>query len=274
MSAGGRVVAIKHPQRQLKAELIELVQRNAQAELERLARISRAEEEGLVQLTQVLDLPSVPHRMECYDISHIQGTDTVASRVVFVDGKPAKTHYRHYKIRSPKVAAGAPDDFASMAEVIRRRFQPPLKDPLPDLVVIDGGKGQLSAAFEVMTSLDLEHVPLIGLAKRLEEIFQPGLREPVLIDHREPALRLLQQIRDEAHRFAVTFHRQLRSKRMTHSILDEIAGLGPARQKKLLDHFGSLRKLQAASLEDLFAISGISENLAGIIFNALHSEEE
>ncbi|WP_287130017.1 excinuclease ABC subunit UvrC [Candidatus Cyanaurora vandensis] len=266
-SKRGRVVEIQHPQRQTKAELIELVSRNAQVELERMARASQVGSEGLVRLTQALELPSLPQRIECYDISHIQGTDTVASRVVFVDGKPAKEHYRKYKIRDPKVVAGAPDDFASMAEVIRRRFTG--KDPLPDLVVIDGGKGQLSASYAVLEELGLEDLPVIGLAKRLEEIFRPGSSRSLQLDLSDSALRLLQQVRDEAHRFAITFHRDLRGKRMTRSVLADIPGLGPARQKKLIEHFGSLRKLQEASVSEIATVPGISIQLATTVHQFL-----
>ncbi|WP_390624753.1 excinuclease ABC subunit UvrC [Anthocerotibacter panamensis] len=269
----GRSVTIKHPQRQTKAELIELVSRNAQVEVERLARASQVGEEGVVRLMAALELASVPHRMECYDISHIQGTDTVASRVVFVDGRPAKQHYRKYKIRNPKVVAGAPDDFASMAEVIQRRFRSD-KEPLPDLVIIDGGKGQLSAAYAILEEIGLEDLPVIGLAKRLEEIFRPGVRQALQLDHSDSALRLLQQIRDEAHRFAITFHRELRGKRMTHSVLADIPGLGPARQKKLLEHFSSLRKLEEASISQIAEVPGINLNLATTIHNFLRQDRE
>jgi len=267
----GRAVTIKHPQRQMKAELIELVHRNAQAELERLARASQVGEEGLVRLMTVLELPMLPQRLECYDISHSQGTDTVASQIVFIDGRPAKSHYRKYKFRNPKVVAGAPDDFASMAEVIQRRFQK-TKDPLPDLVIIDGGKGQLSAAYKILSELNLAALPVIGLAKRLEEIFRPGDSHPLQLELSDPALRLLQQARDEAHRFAITFHRQLRGKRMTHSRLEEIPGLGPVKQKQVLDHFGSLRKMESASVEELSQAPGISHGLATVIYNFLHPD--
>ncbi len=267
----GRVVMLKHPQRQGKAELIEMVSRNAQSELERLERASQVGVDGLIRLMQALDLPQIPHRLECYDISHIQGTDTVASRVVFIDGKPAKQHYRKYKIRHPKVVAGAPDDFASMAEVIQRRFSSS-KDAPPDLVVIDGGKGQLSAAHAVLTELGLEDLPVIGLAKRLEEIFRPHNSRALQLELTDPALRLLQQIRDEAHRFAISFHRQLRGKRMTKSALEEIPGLGEVRIKQLLAHFGSLRKLEEASISQIAEISGISHNLATTIHSHLHQE--
>lgn len=266
----GRKVTIKSPQRQIKAELIELVVRNAELELQRLTRSSDVHQQALVRLMEVLDLPSPPQRLECYDISHIQGTDTVASRVVFVNGKPSKAHYRRYKIRDPKIQAGQPDDFASMAEVIGRRFKPNQAEDVPDLVVIDGGKGQLSAARAVMEEMGVDHVPTIGLAKRIEEIFKPQQSKPILLDHRDVGLQLLQQIRDEAHRFAITYHRNLRGKRMTTSALDEIPGLGPSRQDSLLKQFASVPKLCKASLEEIATAPGISQKLAQVIYDHLH----
>lgn len=272
----GRRVEIHTPQRQLKAELIELVARNAEAELERLTRLSRRQETALINLAEALELPSLPHRMECYDISHIQGTDTVASRVVFIDGVPATQHYRHYKIRDPHIQAGRPDDFASMAEVISRRFSraaSEVESDLPDLVVIDGGKGQLSAARAVMEEQSYDDVPTIGLAKRLEEIFLPGRSEPVILAEGNPALHLLQRLRDEAHRFAVTFHRELRSKRMKHSTLDDIPGIGPTKQKALLEKFRSVNGLEQASAQQIAEVAGIGPRLANQIWNFFHSEE-
>ena len=266
----GRKVTIKAPQRQMKAELIELVVRNAELELQRLTRSSDVHQQALVRLMEVLDLPSPPQRLECYDISHIQGTDTVASRVVFVNGKPCKADYRHYKIRDPKIQAGQPDDFASMAEVIGRRFKPNQSEELPDLVVIDGGKGQLSSARAVMEELGVDHLPTIGLAKRMEEIFKPQQSKPILLDHRDVGLQLLQQIRDEAHRFAITYHRNLRGKRMTTSALDEIPGLGPSRQDSLLKQFSSVPKLCKASIEEIAGVPGISQKLARVIYSHFH----
>ncbi|BAC91533.1 excinuclease ABC subunit UvrC [Gloeobacter violaceus] len=273
----GRKVEIHAPQRQIKAELVEMVARNAEAELQRLERFSRRQEKGLLNLAEALELPSVPRRMECYDISHIQGTDTVASRVVFVDGAPAKQYYRHYKIRDPRIVAGRPDDFASMAEVISRRFARAESEPegdLPDLVVIDGGKGQLSAARAVMEELSYGDVPTIGLAKRLEEVFLPGRSDPVLIAQGDPALHLLQRIRDEAHRFAVSFHREQRGKRMTRSSLDDIPGIGPAKRKILLDTFRSVPVLEKASFEEIAKTPGIGSRLAQVIHTYFHGEPE
>lgn len=273
----GRKVEIAAPQRQIKAELVEMVAKNAEAELQRLVRFSRRQEKGLLALAEALELPSVPRRMECYDISHIQGTDTVASRVVFIDGVAAKQHYRHYKIRDPRIQAGRPDDFASMAEVIARRFARAESEPetdLPDLVVIDGGKGQLSAARAVMEEQSYSDIPTIGLAKRLEEIFLPGRSEPILLDEGNPALHLLQRIRDEAHRFAITFHRDQRGKRMTHSSLDDIPGVGPAKRKILLDTFRSVPVLEQASFEQIAKTPGIGPRLARQVYDYFHGETD
>lgn len=273
----GRRIEIHTPQRQLKAELIELVARNAEAELQRLSRFSRRQEKALVNLADALELGAIPRRIECYDISHIQGTDTVASRVVFIDGSPARQHYRHYKIRDPRIQAGRPDDFASMAEVIGRRFSRAHQEPdgdLPNLVVIDGGKGQLSAARAVMEDLDFEDVSTIGLAKRLEEIFLPGRSESVRLEDDDPALHLLQRIRDEAHRFAITFHRDLRSKRMQRSSLDDIPGIGPAKQKLLLEKFRSVPVLEQASLMEIAEVRGIGPQLAQQVYRYFHGEPE
>ncbi len=271
----GRKVEIQTPQRQLKAELIEMVAKNAEAELQRLTRLSRRQEQALVNLAEALELAAVPRRLECYDISHIQGTDTVASRVVFVDGMPAPQHYRHYKIRDPRIQAGRPDDFASMAEVIGRRFARAASEPdsdMPDLVVIDGGKGQLSSAREVMEEMGYEDVNTIGLAKRLEEVFLPGRSEAILLPDGDPALYLLQRIRDEAHRFAITFHRDLRSKRMKHSSLDDIPGIGPTKQKLLLEKFRSVPILEQASLAEIATVPGIGPHLAKTVWNYFHGE--
>ena len=243
----GRKVSIIAPQRQLKAELLEMVERNAEYELQRLQKMSDRNNEAMQDLAAILDLPELPHRIEGYDISHIQGSNAVASQVVFVDGLPAKQHYRHYKIKNPTVTSGHSDDFASMAEVIGRRFRKFTEDPnlqrqgnpdFPDLVMIDGGKGQLSAVVEVLQEMNLmEDVRVISLAKKREEIFQPGESNPIETNAEQPGVQLLRRLRDEAHRFAVTFHRQQRSDKLKRSRLDEIPRLGHQRQKKILGHF-------------------------------------
>lgn len=278
----GRKVQIIVPQRQTKAELLEMVQRNAQYELERTQRVADRNLQSLEDLAEVLDLSDLPRRIEGYDISHIQGSNAVASQVVFVDGVPAKQHYRHYKIKNPQVKIGHSDDFASLAEVIRRRFRRYAEDPtlledleenddFPDLVMIDGGKGQLSSVVEVLQDMNLlEHIKVISLAKQKEEIFLPGESESLATDAEQPGVQLLRRVRDEAHRFAITFHRQQRLKSSRRSRLDEISGLGFQRQKQLLAHFHSVDYIREASVEQLQEVSGIGEQLAQEIYDYFH----
>ena len=188
-------------------------------------------------------------RIEGFDISNIQGTDAVASMVCFVNGRARKSDYRIFKIRSKQT----PDDFAMMHEAVMRRYRRRLAEgePLPDLILIDGGKGQLGAALEALRELDIADQPIIGLAKRLEEIFLPGQSEPVMLSKRSGALKLLQQVRDEAHRFAITHFRKQHKKSTLKSPLDEVEGIGPARKQHLLKTFGSLKRIREASLDDL-----------------------
>jgi len=276
----GRKVTILAPQRQMKAELIEMVERNAQYELTRNQRLSDRNTAAMADLAEILDLPELPHRIEGYDISHVQGSDAVASQVVFTDGLPAKQHYRHYKIKSPQVSAGHSDDFASMAEVIRRRFRAYATDPerqrlgnpdWPDLVMIDGGKGQLSAVVAVLQELGLlEDLRLVSLAKQREEIFLPGESLPLISDAEQPGVQLLRRLRDEAHRFAVSFHRQQRSDRMRRSRLDEIPGLGYQRQKQLLSAFRSVDYIREATPAQLATVPMIGPQLAQQIYNYFH----
>ncbi|MGC9526144.1 MAG: excinuclease ABC subunit UvrC [Limnospira sp.] len=267
----GRKVTFVTPQRQTKAELIEMVERNAGYELARVQKMGDRNTAALQDLAEILDLPELPHRVECYDISHIQGSDAVASRAVFIDGLPAKQHYRHYKIKNPDVRSGRSDDFASMAEVLARRFRDyrhSEQQDKPNLVVIDGGKGQLSAVVEVLRDLDiLEALKVIGLAKRREEIFLPGESLPLETDLEQPGVQLLRRLRDEAHRFAVSFHRNKRSERMKRSRLDEIPGLGHHRQKLLLAHFRSLDYIRIATSEQLAEVPGIGPKLARQIYD-------
>jgi excinuclease ABC subunit C len=276
----GRKVTILTPQRQTKAELIEMVERNAQYELARTQRFSDRNAQAMKDLAEILDLPDLPHRIEGYDISHIQGSDAVASRVVFVEGLPAKQHYRHYKIKNPKVSAGHSDDFASMAEVIRRRFRnyaessaaQRVGDPdWPDLIMIDGGKGQLSAVVTVLTDMGLlEDLPVISLAKQREELFMPGESQPLLTDSEQPGMQLIRRLRDEAHRFAVSFHRQQRTDRMRRSRLDEIPGLGYYRQKQLLAAFRSVDYIREATPAQLATVPTIGPHLAQQIYDYFH----
>jgi excinuclease ABC subunit C len=224
---------------------------------------------AVASLQKDLHLERLPRRIECFDISNTQGTDSVASMVVFVDGKPRKSDYRKFKIRSVE----GPDDFASMREVIERRYRRLVDEQgtLPDLIMVDGGKGQLSSAVEVLGSLGLAEVPIIGLAKRLEEIFMPGRSDPELIGKTSTGLRLLQQVRDEAHRFAITYHRSLREKRTLQTELDLIAGVGDKRAKELLEAFGSVQGVRFATTEQLAAVVG--DKVAGKIREYFDSED-
>ncbi|MGK7935495.1 MAG: excinuclease ABC subunit UvrC [Xenococcaceae cyanobacterium] len=283
----GRKVNLVVPQRQTKAELIEMVERNANYELARTQRYRDYNNQALQDLATILDLPDLPKRIEGYDISHIQGSNAVASQVVFIDGVAANQHYRHYKIKNPTVTIGHSDDFASMAEVIRRRFRKyttsppnPLSyeergkergDDFPDLVMIDGGKGQLSAVVEVLQEMNLlEEVRVVSLAKKREEIFLPGESQPLTTEAEQPGVQLLRRVRDEAHRFAVSFHRQQRLKQGRRSRLEEIPGLGFQRQKQLLAHFHSIDYIREASIKQLTEAPGIGNSLAKEIYKYFH----
>ncbi|WP_175561045.1 excinuclease ABC subunit UvrC [Hydrococcus rivularis] len=275
----GRKVSIIVPQRQMKAELIEMVERNAKYELERTQRFADRNLQSLQDLAEILDLPDFPKRIEGYDISHIQGSNAVASQVVFIDGIPAKQYYRHYNIKNPNVRIGRSDDFASLAEVIRRRFRKyqggenSIEDAedFPDLVMIDGGKGQLSSVVAVLQEMNLlQDVKVVSLAKQKEEIFLPRESLPLPTDPEQPGVQLLRRVRDEAHRFAVSFHRQQRLNKSRRSRLDEIPGLGFHRQKQLLAHFHSVDYIREASVEQLMKVSGIGQQLAQEIYNYFH----
>jgi excinuclease ABC subunit C len=276
----GRKVTIVAPQRQTKAELIEMVERNAQYELQRMQKLSDRNQQAMEDLATILDLPELPHRIEGYDISHIQGSNAVASQVVFIDGLPAKQHYRHYKIKNPTVTVGHSDDFASLTEVIGRRFRKYAEDPQlqrlgnpdwPDLIMIDGGKGQLSSVVAVLQEMNLlEDLRVISLAKKREEIFLPGESESLSTDAEQSGVQLLRRLRDEAHRFAVSFHRQQRSDQLKRSRLDEIPGLGHHRQKQLLGHFRSVDYIRQATPAQLAEVSGIGSRLAQEIYDYFH----
>lgn len=277
----GRKVMLNVPQRQGKAELIAMVEENARYELERTQRVADRNQQSSQDLADILDLPDVPRRIEGYDISHIQGSNAVGSQVVFIDGIPAKQHYRRYKIRDVRVYGGHSDDFASLAEVIRRRFRKYAENPnlsrqgdpdFPDVVMIDGGKGQLSSVVEQLQEMSLlEDVTVISLAKQREEIFLPGESLPLETDPEQLGVQLLRRLRDEAHRFAVSFHRQQRSSKMNRSSLDDIPGLGFQRQKTLLAHFHSLDYIRQASWEQLQDVPGIGRSLAKQIYDYFHS---
>ncbi|NCO75339.1 MAG: excinuclease ABC subunit UvrC [Cyanobacteria bacterium] len=265
----GKKVTIITPQKQQKAELISMVERNAKIELERSQKFSEGNLQAMEDLANILDLPMLPRRIEGYDISHIQGSNAVASRVVFIDGLPAKQHYRHYKIQNPDIKIGHSDDFASLQEIIKRRFS--RQEESPDLVMIDGGKGQLSSVCEVLEEMNLlSKINVISLAKKREEIFLPNQSQPLSTNSEQIGVQLLRRLRDEAHRFAITFHRQQRLKASRRSILDDINGLGFERQKLLLAHFNSIDYIREATVKQLQEVSGIGENLAQIIYDYFH----
>lgn len=265
----GKKVTIITPQKQQKAELISMVERNAQIELERSQKFSQTNLQAMEDLAKILDLSILPRRIEGYDISHIQGSNAVASRVVFIDGLPAKQHYRHYKIQNPEIKIGHSDDFASLQEIIKRRFSN--TEEYPDLVMIDGGKGQLSSVWEVLEEMNLSSkINVISLAKKREEIFIPNQSQPLPTHKEQMGVKLLRRLRDEAHRFAVTFHRQQRLKASRRSILDDIIGLGFERQKLLLSHFHSIDYIREASVKQLQEVSGIGNNLAQNIYDYFH----
>ena len=251
------------PQRGLKHDLVLMAVNNAKKNLEeRLRRGQASGQTGLdaaEQLQKALGLVKPLERMDCFDISHNQGRETVASMVVFRNGEPSKKDYRRYKLRSTE---GKPDDFKSMQEVVYRRYRD-LED-LPSLIIIDGGKGQLSSACEVIRGLGIsgEEVPVIGLAKREEEIFKEGAHTSILLDKMSPALHLIQHIRDEAHRFASTYHRKRLARRNLVSVLDHLEGMGPKRRASLWKRFGSLEAMRQASVEDLAAVETMNRVVA------------
>ena len=266
-SMKGQQVEVSVPQRGYKKDLIKMAEDNAQnflAERRRQWQYTIDKAGGAVKkLAEVLDLPRLPERMECYDISHMQGAETVASMVVFEGGKPAKREYRRFKL---KTVQGKPDDFASMAEIMERRYGNEKDWPMPDLIIIDGGKGQLNAALPVIRAMGVTDVPVISLAKRIEEVFVEGESESIILEHHTPELQLLQQIRDEAHRFAITYHRRLRGKRNLESVLDHIEGIGPKRRKALYKHFGNLDAMRVAELEELEKVEGMNKKAALAVY--------
>ncbi len=252
----GGVVRIRVPQRGEKVRLLDLVVRNARLAFELEWKHPRRQSQEILRaLRDLLGLELEPGRIECFDISNIQGSDIVASMVVFEDGFPKKSDYRKFRIRG---VSGAPDDFASMREVVGRRYKRLLEEnkDLPDLVLIDGGKGQLGAAVDALEELGLGEQPVASLAKKEELIFVRGRDEPIVLPHSSPVLQLVQRVRDEAHRFAIGYHRQARSARTIRSELDDIPGVGPAKRRKLLSRFGSLRGVRGASEAELATAVG------------------
>ena len=294
----GYKVNILNPKRSKNSNLITLVEKNASIEFEKISKGKDKQNQYLEDLAQLLDLSKLPRRIEGYDISHIQGSNTVASQVVFIDGIPAKNDYRKYIIKNPSINIGHSDDFLSIQEVIKRRFRrwSNYKKDLgsleflssvksskldlinisdwPDLILIDGGKGQLNAAIHALKELDLEdELKVISLAKKREEIFAKGIPSPLEREDDQPALILLRKLRDEAHRFAISFHRDRRSLQLRRSQLTEIPGLGPKRIKDLLCYFRSINAIKLATIEDLVKVPGLGKESAKQIWSYFNPKE-
>jgi excinuclease ABC subunit C len=278
----GTRVMLLQPQRGEKKRLVEMATENAAQTAERersMEAMSEDEAEAnLEDLKEVLGLPGLPNRIEAYDISNIQGQEAVGSMVVFVGGLPAKSHYRRFKIH----VSGQPDDYGMMKEVLMRRLAKAAAGdkkflPLPDLVLVDGGRGQLNAALEAREKVSTQNAEpgtmnVVSLAKRLEEVYTPSSAEPLLLPRESSALRMLMRIRDEAHRFALAYHQILRKKTAHKSVLDGIPGIGDSRRKALIRKFGSLAGVKRASLEELMAVPGITRPVAEKVWETLHAE--
>ena len=276
----GKKVTISAPQRGPKLEIVKLAQKNAQTAAEERAARESSSATLLSELAEKLNLPATPRRMECYDISNIQGEMAVGSRVVFMDGKPDRSLYRRYRIRGVTQS----DDFAMMREVLSRRFRPDSEENKPDLIVVDGGIGQLNVLSAVLEELGVEGVEAAGLAKSRvardmeseeisrsdERVFRPGRKNPISLRQNSAPLLLLVRIRDEAHRFAVTYHKAVRSKAITSSELEGVPGIGGKRKKALLVHFGSLKGVREATLEELCKTPGVTESAAKKVWEHLH----
>ncbi len=269
-------VHLRTPQKGEKKQMVAMAAENAEASHRRERDEGAIRERTLIQMQQKLRLSNFPRRMECCDTSNISGSDPVASIVTFTDGKKESSGYRKYKVRTTEV----PDDYTAMYEVLSRRFARK-EQLLPDLLIVDGGKGQLNIALKVLQELNVTGVDVLSLAKeesrhdkgmRAERIFLPNLKDPMLLPKNSPILFMLQNIRDEAHRFAITFHRKRRSKGLLTSELDQIPGIGPVKKKRLLSHFGSLKKIKAATLEELLAAPGISAKDAEILYRKLRPQ--
>jgi excinuclease ABC subunit C len=286
-SRRGGPLELRAAERGEKRRILELAERNALLALDherlRAERRRQSRVEAVEGLQQALGLDVPPIRIECFDISHLGGTQTVASMVVFEGGAPKKSDYRRFKIRT--LEEGLSDDLAAMSEVLGRRFaqwqrQAELSPhdaaydasfaALPNVVVIDGGKGQLAAGLGPLRGFRDRGVAVVALAKRIEELFIPGRRAPLVLDHATPELQLLQRVRDEAHRFAITHHRSRRDRAMTSSLLDELPGVGPVRKRALLAHFGSPDAVVAASSEELQAVPGLPAKVARELYQRLH----
>src|SRR6266567_1699445 len=280
----GKRVTVTFPRRGVKAELVALADRNAATAATEKAKGAENAEATLNELQERLHLPAFPGRIECYDISNIGGEHAVGSRVVFAGGRAEKNLYRHYRIRT----VGQADDFAMMREVLTRRFAPGKEDGRPDLIVVDGGIGQLNVLSRVLKELGIEGVAAAGLAKSRvvrgmtkamversdERVFLPGRKNPVILRQNSAPLLLLARIRDEAHRFAITYHKKLRGKATVTSRLAEIPGIGGIRRKALLSHFGSLQKIREATVEELLVVKGMTRTAAEAVWGYLHGEGE
>ena len=296
--AKGQRVRVLHPERGERADYLRMAQKNAEQNLKAFLVHQEAQESAsataLTELAAALDLPEPPHRIECYDISNIQGTNSVSSMVVFIEGRAKKSDYRHFKIQYDK----GPNDFAMMQETLRRRLRylradadrPPIADgdaataameaqarkrdrfhEKPDLLLIDGGKGQLNAVVEVIREMDMVGIPVAGLAKENEWLYVSGNPDPIVLPPNSPGLHLVMRIRDEAHRFAITYHRARRDKAMTRSALDTLPGVGPVRKKRLLMVFGSVSAIKRASVDEIAAVKGMSPALASNLKAALET---
>ena len=257
----GNKVHIKVPQKGVKLRLVKMARKNAEI----IQHQKKKMENALIELKKYLKLENLPRVIEGYDISNISGKFAVGSKVSFKDGKPNKKMYKHFRMETP-----GPNDFAMMEELLTRRLKMVDRDPEPDLIVIDGGKGQLSMACGVLEKLNLTHIPIIGLAKEFEEVFVPNSKRPIIIPKNNKALHLLQQVRDESHRFAITYHRKLRSDDIQASSLDDIAGIGKKRKVALLKELGTIENIKKASVEDLAKIKGMNQKTAENVYNYYH----
>ena len=260
----GASVTLHVPQKGRKLNMVKMAAKNAMSILEREKQqtiFKKEDNPALLGLRDLLSLPRQPHRIDAFDISNLGGDMAVGSMVVFQDGEPEKSEYRRYRIRTVQ----GQDDFAMMREVITRRFRRALEEetPQPDLVLVDGGKGQLNAALMALRDVEMEEKqPIIGLAKKFEHIFLPGESDPIILSDRDPILHLIQRIRDEAHRFAIAYHRKLRGKTLTESVLDYIPNIGPKRKQSLIQHFGSMEKIREATIDELRSVKGITQKIA------------
>lgn len=254
----GNKVHIKVPQKGVKLRLVNMAQKNAEI----IKHQKKKMENSLIELKKYLKLDKLPRIIEGYDLSNISGKFAVGSKVSFKDGKPNKKGYKHFKMETP-----GPNDFAMMEELLTRRLKMIDSDEEPDLIVIDGGKGQLGMACGVLEKFNLTHIPIIGLAKEFEEIYLPNTQRPIVIPKNNKALHLLQQVRDESHRFAITYHRKLRSKNISGSSLDDISGIGKKRKINLLKAFGTIENIKKASVKDLAEIKGMNKKVAQNVFD-------